>query len=410
METLPRNSIDYYILPNKIMCTVIGMWPSDEKHSISSKIFAYFRFIFSLLAAISIFVPGLLAIAVNWGDLKILTGVGCTSMTLAQLLFKIIYLVARRDKSYRLYKELRSLWDSTDDPKERQSYEEFAYSARIYSIIFYSSGTMTVFMFTTSAAWDCISNGHIGNGDNGRHLPIDLWYGTDVTESPNFEIAFVCQFLAALVCTVAICAVDTTCVTIILHVSGQFRLISTWIDNIGIEIRCHSTNYVSDRSGNLATDLIRCIRHHQRLINVVNDVNDLLTPIIFLQLLTSGIEICLSGFAVMSNGSSADLFKFVSYLSSMMIQLLLWCWPGEILVQESEEIGYAVYQHVPWYKLSPIYRRQLLLIILRSQKYCSISALTFQTLSIHTLTYVFNTATSYFALLRQIQEKEVSNL
>ncbi|XP_029038425.2 odorant receptor 22c-like [Osmia bicornis bicornis] len=410
MRKLPRNSIDYYLLPNKILCSMIGIWPPDEKRSICSKIFAYFRFIFSLVAVFSIFVPGLLVIAVNWGDLNILTGVGCTSMTIAQFLFKIIYLVARRDKSYRLYKELRSLWDSTDDPKERQSYKGFAYWARIYSIVFYSSSTMTVIMFTASAAWDCIVNEHIGNGVNGRHLPIEVWYGTDVTESPNFEIAFVCQFLAALVCSTAICAVDTTCVTIILHVSGQFRLISTWVNNIGIEIRCHSTNYVSDRSGNLSTDLIRCIRHHQRLINVMNDVNDLLTPIIFMQLLTSGMEICLSGFAVMSNDSSADLFKFICYLSLMMTQLFLWCLPGEILVQESQAIGYAVYLHVPWYKLSPIYRRQLLLIILRSQKYCCISAFTFQTLSVHTLTSVFNTATSYFALLRQMQENEVSML
>ncbi|XP_046143347.1 odorant receptor 22c-like [Osmia bicornis bicornis] len=407
MRKLPRNSIDYYILPNKIMCSVVGVWPSDDKRSICSKIFAYFRFIVSLMAVFSIFVPGLLVIAVNWGDLNILTGVGCTSTSLAQFLFKIIYLVARREKSCTLYKELRSLWDSTDDPKERQSYKEFAYWARIYSIVFYLSSTMTVIMFTASAAWDCIRTEYIGNGVSGRHLPIVAWDRTDVTESPNFEIAFVCQFLATLLSAVAVCGVDTTCFTIILHVSGQFRLISTWISNIGFEIRSHSTNYGSDRSGNLARDLIRCIRHHQRLINVVNDVNDLLTPIIFMQLLTSGIEICLSGFAVMSNGASADLFKFICYLSLMMTQLLMWCWPGEILVQESQEIGYAVYLDVPWYKLSPIYRRQLLLIILRSQKYCSISALTFQTLSVHTLTSVFNTATSYFTLLRQMQQNEV---
>ncbi|XP_029038424.2 odorant receptor 85b-like [Osmia bicornis bicornis] len=408
MRKLPRNSIDYYLLPNKILCSMIGIWPPDEKRSICSKLFASFLYTLSLIAAFSVFVPGLFLIAVNWGDLKILTGVGCVSTTLAQLLFKKIYLVARREKSCGLYKELRSLWDSTDDPKERQSYEEFAYWARICSIIFYSSGTMTVIIFTISAACDYIRSEHNDNGVNGRHLPFDVWYGTDVTQSPNFEIAFVCQFLAALLGTAGICAIDTTCVTTILHISGQFRLISTWISNIGIEIRCHSTNYISDRSGNLATDLIKCIRHHQRLINVVNDVNDLLTPIIFLQLLTSGIEICLSGFAVMSNGSNADLFKFISYLLSMMIQLLLWCWPGAILVQESQDIGYAVYLHVPWYKLPLIYRRQLLLMILRSQKYCSISALTFQTLSIHTLTSVFNTATSYFALLRQMQEEEVS--
>lgn len=126
------------------------------------------------------------------------------------------------------------------------------------------------------------------------------------------------------------------------------------------------------------------------LHSVVNDVNNLLTPIIFMQLLTSGIEICLSGFAVIDNGTGADLLKFISYLISMGVQLLLWCWPGEILVHESLEVGRVAYLKVPWYSFPPIYQKQFCLIIVRGQKHCSITALTFQTLSIHTLTSVSN--------------------
>lgn len=121
---------------------------------------------------------------------------------------------------------------------------------------------------------------------------------------------------------------------------------------------------------------------------MVKKVNNLLTPIIFMQLLTSGVEICLSGFAVTDNGTGADLIKFISYLISMAVQLLLWCWPGEILVFESQQIGHVIYSNVPWYNLPSTYRKQLCLMIVRSQQHCSITALTFQTLSIHTLTSV----------------------
>lgn len=121
---------------------------------------------------------------------------------------------------------------------------------------------------------------------------------------------------------------------------------------------------------------------------MVNDVNNLLTPIIFMQILTSGVEICLSGFALLDNATGTDLLKCISYLTSMWIQLLLWCWPGEILVEESQQIGHAIYLNVPWYDLSPISRKLLCILIVRSQQYCSITALTFQTLSIQTLTNV----------------------
>lgn len=138
------------------------------------------------------------------------------------------------------------------------------------------------------------------------------------------------------------------------------------------------------------------------LHSVVNEVNNLLTPIIFMQILTSGIEICLSGFAVIVNDTRAELVKSALYLTLMTIQLLLWCCSGEILIQENQKIGDTAYLNVPWYKLPPIYRRQLLLIILRSQKYCSISALTFQKLSFHTLTNVSNSFLIFVMLITDI--------
>ncbi|CAL7933126.1 unnamed protein product [Xylocopa violacea] len=400
MKETSKSSIDYYILPNKIFCSAAGMWPIDEQSSTRSKVFAYSRLIFGLTAINSIFVPEIMAIASNWGDIKVLAGVGCVLTTLGQLMFKIVYLIARREETYKLYNEIRSLWDSSDDPRERQPYEQLAYKARICTIAFYISCMSNVISFSIAAAIDYFRiDYNISNAHTSRHLPFDVWYGTDVSASPKFEIAFVYQVISAMICAATISGLDASFMTTILHVSGQFKLINTWIRNIGTEI-----NYQSNYLSKLEADLIKCIRHHQRVINVVNDVNNLLTPIIFIQILTSGIELCLSGYAVLENETAgADLLKFISYLISMGVQLLLWCWPGEILVQESQEIGHVIYINIPWYNLPPIYRRQLCIMIVRAQRNCNITALTFQTLSIHTLTTVFNTAASYFTLLRQMQ-------
>ena len=74
MKEPSNTSIDYYILPNKILCSIVGMWPIEEKSSTCSKIFAYSRLIMTLTAINSVFVPEILAIAVNWGDVTILAG------------------------------------------------------------------------------------------------------------------------------------------------------------------------------------------------------------------------------------------------------------------------------------------------------------------------------------------------
>ncbi|XP_046143445.1 uncharacterized protein LOC123988242 [Osmia bicornis bicornis] len=236
MKKVARKSIDYYILPNKILCSVLGISVAERKYTTSGKIFAYSHFIVVIVAAGSMFVPQIMLVAVNWGDLKILTGVGCVITTFAQYIFKLIYVVARRERVERLYKELRSLWDAADEPEEMKSYEQFAYWGRICTLVCYTSGLLVVTIYTIVAAINYITIDYTdNNNDKTKYLPFEVWYGTDVTDSPNFEVAFVCQFVAAMMSCTGIWAIDTSCMTAILHVSGQFKLINTWISSIGIK-------------------------------------------------------------------------------------------------------------------------------------------------------------------------------
>lgn len=69
------------------------------------------------------------------------------------------------------------------------------------------------------------------------------------------------QIISASICAAVISGLDTSLMTIILHISGQFKLINIWINNIGIEINCNP-NYIRK----LKIDLIKCIRHHQQII------------------------------------------------------------------------------------------------------------------------------------------------
>ncbi|XP_003706293.2 odorant receptor 10-like [Megachile rotundata] len=254
-----------------------------------------------------------------------------------------------------------------------------------------------------SATLDSMKQGYFDNGTSNRHLPYDVWHGMTYLKSPEFEIIYAGQIMASFACCCAVCGMDGMLLTTILHLSGQFRLITTWLTNIGIEMN-YTTIDLSKRPVKIVAGLMKCIRHHQRLIKTVKDVNIFITPIVFVHLLTSGMQICLTGFAVLSNNVGANVFKFISYLGAVMIQLVMLCWPGEILIQESQKVAYAAYLNVPWYQLPLCYRRHLLFVIMKAQESCCIKALTFESLSSHTLTSVFNTAASYFTLLRQMQE------
>ncbi|XP_047356870.1 odorant receptor 22c-like [Vespa velutina] len=403
-QTLECNTIDYYILPNKILCNIVGIWPIEEKKSIMmKKSFAYFRVFFALTAVSSVLVPEILAIIMNWGDIEVLTGVGCVSTTVGQLLFKMIYLLARRKISLKLYKDIRNCWYMSNDTNNRKCYEDLAGKARILTMGFLFSGICNVMTFTIVAVIIRIKEGHSKGNQTEMiyHMPFEVWYGPKALQSPSFEIAFICQILASVICCAGIIGLDATMMTLILHICGQFKLIQAWFRSIGRNV---GQALIKDNtiSVKLKCQIKKSIEHHQRMIIVVKETNDLISPIIFVQLLTSGLEICLSGYSVMYGASGLDLIKFISYLCSMMIQLLIWCWPAELLVQESIKIADSIYFDIPWYNLPTTYRKDLCLIIIRAQTYCCVNAAIFKVLSLQTLTKVFNTAASYFTLLKEM--------
>ncbi|KAK1130032.1 hypothetical protein K0M31_019716 [Melipona bicolor] len=147
---------------------MIGIWPLDEKSSTYRKIFAYFRLMATVILYGLLLVPQVLAIAVNWGDIQTIAEIGTIFTTLGQILYKVVYLTARREKAHNLYNEIRSLWDSSNDPNEKKSYEQIAYWARTVTIIFSACISCNVIFFSTSAIIDYLSN------DN-RQLPYTAW-------------------------------------------------------------------------------------------------------------------------------------------------------------------------------------------------------------------------------------------
>ncbi|KAK1130029.1 hypothetical protein K0M31_019713 [Melipona bicolor] len=147
---------------------MVGMWPIDKKSSSYSKIFAYFRLMATIILYGFLFVPQVLAIAVNWGDIQSIAEIGTASTSVGQVLYKLVYVTARREKAHKLYNEMRYLWDSSDDPNEKKSYEQIAYWARTVTIIFSACLSCNVIFFSTSAIIDYLSN-------DTRHLPFVAW-------------------------------------------------------------------------------------------------------------------------------------------------------------------------------------------------------------------------------------------
>ncbi|XP_031777507.1 odorant receptor 77 isoform X1 [Nasonia vitripennis] len=401
--------IDEYLWPNRYLLELFGTWPTDyDGRTLASQLFVNFRVCFVFVAITGVLVPEILMIIVYWGDLDVLTGVGCIATPVSLILFKVAYMIIRRNRFHGVYSNLRRLWLAIDDAEEFEPLEELARLAKRVTIGFFLSCFSNNVSFTTAAVIDWVNYDETRNDSTPRHLPFDVWFSFDVERSPNFEIAFGCQVISSLYCCTGIVGIDATMMTFILHICGHFRTIAAKWRAIGSKILDNEKYSKSGQVMPVKKDINQILRQHSEMLRIAEEVRRLLAPIIFMQLLTSGLGICLSVYAVTMNGSKgADLFKFIVFFVSIFVGLIIWCWPGQLLMQDSAALGDVVCYELPWHLLGVAEQRNLAFFIMRAQKECQITALGFQVLSMNKFTEIFNSAGSYFALLRTIHEKQL---
>lgn len=124
------------------------------------------------------------------------------------------------------------------------------------------------------------------------------------------------------------------------------------------------------------------------MYRVTEELNTLLGPVIFCQIMTSGLLICLSGYTVIEGeNGGVELAKFVALFSSLLLELVVLCAPAELLIQESLGIAISIYYDMPWFKLTPSRQRDLEFVVMRAQRHCRVTAF-YKVMSIARLTEV----------------------
>ncbi|OAD54307.1 Odorant receptor 85e [Eufriesea mexicana] len=95
----------------------------------------------------------------------------------------------------------------------------------------------------------------------------------------------------------------------------------------------------------------------------------------------------------------SKLIKYLSYLIVSFFQLSLFCFPGDMLMQQSFSISTAVYS-IQWSQLPTFVKDEVCMIILRSQKPSCITAGKIYVMHLENFLAILSTAFSYFMTLQ----------
>ncbi|XP_037292592.1 odorant receptor 4-like [Manduca sexta] len=150
-------------------------------------------------------------------------------------------------------------------------------------------------------------------------------------------------------------------------------------------------------------EITEIVLQHQALIRLSEDIENMFSLTLLVNVINSSLLICLCGFcSVVLEKWNETAYK--SFLVIALSQTWFVCWYGQKLIDSSKGVAEAVYNS-GWYRASMKIRRSLMIIFLRSQKGVYVTTYGFSVISLTTYSTIIKTSWSYFTLLLKFTDE-----
>ncbi|KAK2588078.1 hypothetical protein KPH14_004143 [Odynerus spinipes] len=176
---------------------------------------------------------------------------------------------------------------------------------------------------------------------------------------------------------------------IALHVCGQVEI-----------LKIQFSQYKFQKG--MEKEFSRLISRYSELLTLADYLVETISVVLVAQLLVSCILICIIGYQCVLALQYSDVFVFaksLTVLSTFLLQLLIYSYIGDYLTNQMEQVGYAAYKS-EWYELPISRRKDLVFLLMRSQRLVQIAAAYFFPVNMQTFMSIVKTSLSYLSVLR----------
>ncbi|XP_076375658.1 odorant receptor 4-like [Megalopta genalis] len=216
-------------------------------------------------------------------------------------------------------------------------------------------------------------------------LNMDLPFNT--IDSPNYELVVTIQFLSIVMTGYGYGVFSSFLLVTILHIGCQ------------IDILCHTMTSIASSKDKKKFRTVT--ERHQELIVFSEQIEQMFTYISFAQLISNTICLCCLGYLIiisLEEGSQfVQLVRFSYYYVAICIEIFTYCFAGEYLHVKNDMIVDAAYR-MTWYSMQPSMSRQVLFLLLRSQKGMQLTVGKFSKLRLETFTWIMKSSASYMSV------------
>nr|UVB79115.1 odorant receptor 17 [Heortia vitessoides] len=223
------------------------------------------------------------------------------------------------------------------------------------------------------------------------------WFPFNTEKNPGYIVATLIQIVMSVQGAAVIAIFDTCAVAIMSFLKGQMILLK---QKCMLIFENENEDYEQ-----FLKNIKECHRHHNFLIEQYEIFDSLLSPIMFLYVLGCSMTICCSVVQLsLDETTYTQKLWVIQYTIGLVFQLFMYCWHGNDVFLESNDIDQGVYASY-WWRATVQMRRQLILLAGKLNKPVYLNAGPFTCLSVPTFVSVIKGSYSFFTLFSQMQEE-----
>jgi hypothetical protein len=340
---------------------------------------------FWLVLALSFFISIMMAtnLAVETTDYKTITETVPFVISMIADVCKAVWFTVKKKEVCDIIRKLASIHPDTKQKQIKYGFKRYLKNFMVLQMTYLSIGIATAVCFA-------INSGSKIQAD-GKQFAADVWmpfnrYQNGVYQLISVILTFV--FISTMVLSISLFFL---LLTIIMLVSKGFEC-----------LRMDIVDIKDSSEGDKSEDLKNLIERHVELHDLVEQVENLLKPVFLLKRVHASMVICFTGFQLSTSNEITVMINYGLYLLAVAVKNFFLCYGSQQIIDSSEGIAEAIYE-INWYEIKDLkLRKELLLIMMRSQNASKLTAGKFSVVCLESFKFMLNTAYSYFTLLKAV--------
>ncbi|KAH8295031.1 hypothetical protein KR018_006279 [Drosophila ironensis] len=352
------------------------------------------RHIVSLFFVVSAQYPLISFMVYKRDDMEQITA--CLSVVLTNMLTVVkltTFMFYKRD-FWQMMQCFRDMHKESASPRFRDGYDYVSSANKLASLLgraYFISCGFTGLYFMLGPIVKIVSSTCRGS-TYVRELPMPMKFPFNHEDSPEYELSFLYIVLVTAAVVAYASAVDGLFISFAINLRAHFKTLQRIIKQFNY------AGSVPETQSRLKSFVI----YHEELLFLSKRLRAVYIPIVFGQFFITSLQVGVIIYQLVTHMNSVmDLLVYLSFFGSIMLQLFMYCYGGEIIKVESLQVDIAV-RLSNWNLATPKVRKSLAFVVTRSQREVQIRA-GFYDASLANFVGICRTALSLITLIKSIE-------